>query len=257
MKRSIATLLLVIGLVLPAFSQPTIESTSHSILFMALLDKKTGKALSVGTGFIVSQDGKALTVSHVALPAFKQPDKYVLTAIVDREMYDVGVRCSSKLPYDPTRGNHSVFIGKDIAEIQLRPFSDSRFSHYYVPGPNKEKVTIATAHTGPLPEFQPLSLGEMKGGHLYVVGFGWTGFIPTPLVWEGSLTSLPIRFNKEDSTSVFAISFNGKAAIPGDSGAPVLNEDGQVVGIYAWSFTGYRDGIGAAENLPLTCQPPI
>jgi S1-C subfamily serine protease len=54
-------------------------------------------------------------------------------------------------------------------------------------------------------------------------------------------------FNGRDGTSVFDV-ISTNPAVPGDSGAPVLNDAGQVVGIWAWHYYD-RPDTGTAQMI--------
>ncbi len=202
-----------------------------------------------GTAFFVGSDGTALTAGHVARHVVNHPDRYVLMAIVNGELYGATVVCANKLP----DALSSVPLGKDIAEIKLTPFAFP-FSFWQYKTESGRMVTLGTAHRGELPEFPTLTIGGTASGHVRVVGYGSLFSFPTRWTAEGYVDVLPSNLAryKVDSTPMFAISFN-REATGGDSGAPVLNDQNEVVGLFTWAFS--TPNIGMAEMSDVLRHP--
>jgi trypsin-like peptidase len=222
----------------------------ESVIMLVTLARDGGayKSESYGTGFFISADGTALTNSHVVYNAHRSPQQYSLLAVVGKEFYRVAIVCASPLAADPMQQDPAqagVTPGRDVAEIRLEP-SDFPFETWDIPLPGGERLTMATAHTGPLPTFHALPLDGLPRmwEHVRVVGFGHIS--PIPRVWTavGTVDDLGTA---PDGTPIFILKFSSPAR-PGNSGSPVLNDQNEVVGMWAWySPTDPLDGAGISS----------
>ena len=249
----------IAGSMIVGRGQPTLAQQSRqveaadAVFQVQTLDRQPGTdgryhAHGFGTGFFTSADGTALTVSHVVYLAAHSPEKYRLIAIVGKEFYDADVICASKLPYDPSKPDtvrQGRQLSRDVAQIKVAPST--------MPEGNRElsyqtkdgtRIPLATAHLGPLPEFPFLKMGRGPGQHVRIVGYGAISAIPSRWTAEGQVERI---FSARDGTSVFDVT-SRNPAMPGDSGAPVLNEAGEVVGIWAWRFYD-RPDTGTAQMI--------
>lgn len=201
-----------------------------------------------GTGFFILGDGTALTASHVVYRAVHHPDKYRLIAVVGKEFYDANVTCASKLPYDPTQPDSNkvgVPYTRDVAQIKLAPSTmPEGHRRFFYKTKSGEQITIATAHTGELPVFPYLTVGSHPDQHVRVLGFG--GISPIPYKWTVDGRVVKTWSSKIDGTPVFDIQ-SPNPAVPGDSGAPVLNDENQVVGLWTWHYYD-RPDTGTAQD---------
>jgi S1-C subfamily serine protease len=189
------------------------------------------RAVAWGTAFFISEDGRALTASHV-IYRMRADSRYVLVAIVGREFYGASLVCASKLPYDPIAQRTNVPLSRDVAEIQVTP-PEVQFDRITY----NNGVPSVWAHRGPMPTFPTLEFGpEPRVGDLVRV-LGPGGEVqPAPYQWsaQGEVSRVG---QLSDGTLGFKISFSYKSAVPGVSGSPVLSANGRVVGLLDW-----RDG---------------
>jgi V8-like Glu-specific endopeptidase len=197
-------------------------------------------AVSSGTAFFISTDGRALTASHVV---YRRNDggRYFLLAVVGREFFGASVVCASELPYDPTLPGAKVIPSRDVAEIQLTP---PRVGFDQI-GANG--VWYAMAHRGPLPTFNTLQFGpEVRvGDPVQVIGFG-SAPQAAPYEWsaEGDVGQIE---RLADGTPGFTINFSLQPTAPGHSGSPVLNTMGQVVGLLDWGEPANPTGLAISN----------
>lgn len=192
-----------------------------------------------GTGFLISADGTAITNSHVVYRVVHSPEDYRAIAIVGKEFYGATVVCASNLPYDPTKIDNAgrvvgggAITSKDVAEIKLEP-STTPYKGFDYRTKDGQTIPLATAHSGPLPEFPFLSIGGMPSGTVRVMGFG--GISAIPYKWTATGQVDHTYTGKYDGTPVFDIEFQNPA-VPGNSGSPVLNDQNQVVGLWTWHY---------------------
>jgi len=183
-----------------------------------------------GTAFFISPDGTALTNSHVVYEAYVNP-AYQLVALVNGEFYGATVVCASVLTHDPWGDPSSpVEPSRDVAEIRLAPAPDFPFGSLHPPG----LTPYGYAHQGPLPSFPALRFGPdpVVGEPVHFVGYGGSaGSIPYALSTAGTVQKIAAA---SDGTPIFTISLQG-TAVHGDSGSPVLDDQGEVVGLLAWA----------------------
>lgn len=215
-----------------------------SVFYISIWEREQGEgrnpsahALGSGTAFFISEDGRALTASHVVYRMSKGGEDFLL-AVVGREFYGASLICASGLPYDPTVPGAKLIASRDVAEIQLTPPPvgfDQIGSH---------GVWYAMAHRGPMPKFNALAFGPEPhvGDPVQVIGFG-SAPQAAPYAWSAHGEVRQIG-RLTDGTPEFTINFPLQPAAPGHSGSPVLNTEGQVVGVQVWRAN--RDPIGIA-----------
>jgi S1-C subfamily serine protease len=183
-----------------------------------------------GTAFFISPDGTALTDSHVVYEAYVNP-AYELVALVNGEFYGADVVCASVLTHNPwDNPSAAVAPSRDVAEIRLTSPPVFPFDSLHPPGVS----TYGYAHQGPLPSFPALRLGSdpVVGEPVHFVGYGGSaGAVPYALTTAGTVRKVDTA---SDGTPIFTISLQG-TAVHGDSGSPVLDERGEVVGLLAWA----------------------
>ncbi len=246
------TLLVLTWTLLPAQGQSPASDPGEAVFQVTIFDRHPAPdghyyAYEYGTGFFIASDGTALTASHILYRAVHDPGKYQIIAIVGKEFYDAAVVCVSKLPYDPLKADPNrsgVPITRDVAEIALAPSTMPEGHREFFYGTKSgEKILMAAAHIDPLPQFPFLTIGGYAQGHVRIIGFG--GISPIPYKWtvEGQVAK---SGTGSDGTPVFDIQ-SRSPAVPGDSGAPVLNEENQVVGMWAWHYYD-RPDTGSAEG---------
>jgi hypothetical protein len=225
------------------------EPASASVFMLQVIEKTPDghyRGVSHGSAFFISDDGRALTNSHVVYPLQADPSTRSLLAIVGKEFYGATLTCASRLFYDPTKPapHGGVPLGRDVAEIRVTapavPF------HRWGRDIQGTFYELAHAHEGPLPQFHALPLGNGvgRGDHVHVIGYGHISPIPYP--WEAS-GMVDQEWRASDGTEVFSVKFTSRPQ-PGNSGSPVLNDRGEAVGLWTWDSMVSPD-TGVAQKI--------
>lgn len=201
------------------------ESPSLSVFSVVAWPRYSASPKEQGTAFFINRDGTALTNSHVVENVRVHPREYDLLAIWRGEFYGAALVCASG-----SRAGRGPLI-RDVAEIRLiKPnFSFTAITDHNIP--------YATAHRGELPEFPPLRFGADPGVGQSVRALGFGNRTDTPIPYEWSAAGEVTRWvSLSDGIRAFEISFSQNAE-PGHSGSPVLDAEGEVVGILTWTLT--------------------
>lgn len=184
-----------------------------------------------GTAFLVGADGRAMTNSHVLDAARTSPRTFQIIATVGSEFFSARIICASALP---ARVGENSMVGRDVAAIQLVPpeIPTDGFSFAGIPR--------WRPHQGPMPRFAALRFGAAPavGDPVRVLGFGFRSGAILPYEWSAT-GKVGLLGQAQDGTAVFAIKFDHEAE-PGHSGSPVLNPQGEVVGMFTWLRPGDR-----------------
>jgi S1-C subfamily serine protease len=186
---------------------------------------------AAGTAFLIGADGRAVTNSHVLGPARASPRSFHIVATAGSEFFSGRIICASALP--PMVGDTTV-LHRDVAVIQLVP------PEIPVQGFSFAGVERWRPHQGPMPHFTPLRFGAppAAGDLVRVLGFGSRPGTILPYEWSATGT-VGLLGQAQDGTAVFTIKFDREAE-PGHSGSPVLNRQGEVVGMFTWLRSGER-----------------
>jgi V8-like Glu-specific endopeptidase len=206
------------------------------------------KRAGYGTAFFVAPDGTALTNSHVVYRAQREPDRYMLLAIVDKEFYSVTVTCASRLTFPESQETRPE---RDVAQIKVIPaaFPFETWGYTFKTG---EHLTVATAHRGGLPEFPTLTVADryVDGEHVRVLGYGHISPIASKWMATGFIAETE---RASDGTEVLTIRFTNPAQ-PGNSGSPVLNDHDHVIGLATW-YSGTEADLGFAQSNSVLQNP--
>lgn len=261
MKTLIVTLCLASVMIAEPAATGQAEDPSGAVFMIRTTDHdaQNGKVQShgYGTAFFISKDGTALTAGHVVRLFSKDPTKYRIIAIVEKEFYDVQLVCAKVPAATPDGMGHMLSpMVRDIAEIRLTPstaYDGKKDTIFYFPK-NGDPIPLATAHRGPIPEFPFLTIGGQANGHVRVIGFGDISAIPHIWTADEQVENLYGTLNgSQDGTPFFGV-YSDNPATYGDSGGPVVNDQNQVVGMMARGSAQDRRH-GAAEASSVLSNP--
>jgi len=259
MKILVLILLMAAAVIVPtrvagqADDETSLVDAMDAVFQIAVMDRRPGPdgimhTKEYGTGFFIASDGTGLTASHVVYRAVHQPERYRLVVDAGKEFYDAQVVCATTLPYDPTKPDdelRDVPVTRDVAVIKLAP-STAPAGHRrrFFTTASGQQITVTTAHMGPLPAFPALALGDRRGPGVRVIAFDETSLLLRTRVAGGEV----VRWyaSPQDGTPLFDVR-SAHAPGAGGSGAPVLNDRDQVVGMWAWGYDD-KPGTGTAEG---------
>ena len=191
-----------------------------SVFFLGTADPQQNYSVKwYGTAFFVGSDGLAVTASHVVNHVMREPGRYVLIALWNHEFYTASVVCAYPLPYNPGP------IYRDIAEIRLTdPLTLPHKPWSFVKGVPEYTYT---PHEGALPTFPALPVASGgASGTVHIPGFGFVSAIPRIHISRGSVA----RTFQQNGVPLVELALT-QPIEDGDSGAPILNEQGGVVGV--------------------------
>ena len=243
MRYIIMSVLLVFLLLAPVnitSGQSPADHPEHaSVVAIVTTQGSNFRQVYIGTGFLVTPDGLALTVAHVPYIVTKDPSAHLIVLWVNPEgerVYFMGeLVCSNPLPYDPTEKNVIVpKYTKDLAVIQIRPVPHNAgwFKTWGYPLPGGQRYDYSARDQ--LPTFTPLRLATRlpgSGEAVNLPGYSVISALPRPFTATGSIDK---TFTGADGTPVFSMKFTNPAR-GGDSGGPVMDaQNGEVLGIDAW-----------------------
>lgn len=214
----------------PEPSGPPEQAVFRVVVFRQ--DGEDWRPRSSGTGFFTGRDGVALTNAHVVYEVAKQPDRHRLLVALDGVFFSADVVCTTRLSHDPTATQAGeIRIEKDVAQIKVKT-PDVPFGQWVIRVPSGDPLVVARRHEGPLPAFTALPLAGMprSGEVIRVMGFGDISAIPRRWSTEGTVWD---HETGDDGVRIFSMRFT-LPPLPGNSGSPVLNRQGQVVGLMTW-----------------------
>jgi hypothetical protein len=209
-------------------------------------DRMTLAGVYQGSAWFVRPQGRALTDAHVVGKVIEHPHRYGAIALIGNQFYGLRVLCST--PYGHEGSDGSVVMRHDVAEVQVADASGVPFATWE----NAATDTLASGFVGRLPTFDTLTPGTPHSGDsVTVAGFG----VLSPFIASYTATGhAAASYRLVDDTPVFDVEFDGLYASPGDSGAPVLNGQGQVVGMLTWYRPQNRAIWTAQEVSAATCR---
>lgn len=175
--------------------------------------------------------------SNLSFPESRQP-------ILEKALVQVDGVCTGWLAFDDIIVTAAHCIRGDMDDIYFVEFWDHKidgFKLVYMGTPGTE--TDIAILVGDTRDIEPFEIALKKPGwmtYIYSLGYG-----PTPHQW----TTDGLYIEKA-CTKTGCEHYLGLRAIPGDSGGPVLNNEGKVFGIIHSSFWPY--GIGISIAAPTT-----
>ena len=158
-----------------------VKNSMDAVVLLVVSDP-TGKDVALGSGFIVSSDGRVVTNFHVVKDA-----KRAIAKMANGAYFPV----ESVLATDPDR---------DLALIKL-------------PGRNLPFLSLADS--------DKLAIGE----HVFAIG--------SPLGLQNTVSDGIVSAVREEKAGTDWIQTTAPAS-PGNSGGPLLRNDGSVVGVITW-----------------------
>lgn len=260
MKYGFCSILLLVLAAVPVVAQPSATDPGDAVFQIEVMDRLPASdgimhGHVYGTAFFIISDGTALTASHVVYRVVHDPSKYRLIAIVGKEFYDADVTCASKLPYDPTQPDSNkagIPYTRDVAQIKVAPSTmPEGHRRFFFRTKSGERIPIATAHTDQLPVFPYVTIGGHPDQRVRVLGFG--GISPLPYKWTVHGQVVRTWSSRHDGTPLFDVQ-SPNPAVPGDSGAPVLDDQNRVVGLWAWHYYDKPD-TGTAQDSTVLKNP--
>lgn len=262
MKRKIFALLIavmmIVGITVPAnaeFDASTRESVVVVATYIQLEDGTELKDHWWGTGFFVGNEGKdpsvLITNYHVIEPYL---------TLGGGELVYLGRDKNRKLFAVPT-GN-SVDTSYAVGRSKLRVYYDSNTYDEAYPFEYNETKDVAvlnldspTSRRKPLPLRSPTD--DMAGSTVYAIGY--------PGLSENIFADATTKWDTSDATvtkgaisRLLTTSGTGKKNIQidcdiksGNSGGPLLTEDGAVVGINTWGYSDMNYAVNIDEAITL------
>jgi hypothetical protein len=237
--KAIIVVFLVAATVPPAIATPLV-GTRGPVFEVITYDRTTFAGVEHGSAWFVRSEGRDLTDAHVVGKVVERPTRYGAIALIGNRFYNLRVLCSTSYGLEGSDGN--VAMQHDVAEVQVADASGVPFSMWR----NVATDTLARPFVGRLPAFETLTPGTSHpGDRVTVAGFG----VLSPFIASYAATgraATPYRL--ADDTPVFDVEFDGVYANPGDSGAPVVNGQGQVVGMLTW-YRSQNHAIWTAQEV--------
>lgn len=134
--------------------------------------------------------------------------------------------CASRATFEFTAPYNIRITGTVLAhpEFGVRRWFNEDIAVIRLDYPSSQKVMIAPITVTP-PYQKPA-----PGDRLQIVGYGHTG---DDCRGPATKKLLPVVLTTSEAARLM-IDEEGKRACPGDSGAPILNQSGQVVGVVSW-----------------------
>jgi len=204
-----------------SFSRPV---PIHDVFVLITMDRTTWWPYEYGTGFFFDANGDAYTASNVVRDAVENPN-LMLIALVGQTEYAAHVEC-----WNPASTDRPKTFNRDVAVVHVGPEVP------YFPLWSYHPATAPLAEV-PMPvNFNaPLALGQ----NVRVVGFGPRRGDTITRQEEPGRVGRMLR--AADGTEILTVDFPaGSAPQEGASGAPVVDQDGTVVGIAVWQETPPR-----------------
>lgn len=216
------------------FSADAIQSGINATVFIEVERSFHGdRFTTTGTGFFITADGHILTNSHVVSDWIDIPVRDDWVAV------EVNV-LTIKVVMRPRTPNERVLLAKVLAVDRTRDLALLKAS---LPNPDYLDLTPDTT-VGLLEEV--FVLGFPFGDALILDEKGWVsreGGFPEVSINSGRVTSL----RRDDHGNVVALQTDA-AINPGNSGGPMINAEGELVGVVYAKFGAAQIGFAIAPE---------
>jgi len=216
-----AVLWVTLALGFAGAQSPLPDLPLQSVFIIMAVDRSTWRPYNYGSAFFFGVNNEAYTASHVVAQAVKEPN-LMLLAIVRGQEYVAHVQC-----WNPASPDRIEAFNRDVAIVHVGPEVPVFSLGHYTP------ATRALTET-PLPIRADLT--PTKSQIVSIVGFGKHFDRPiAQRVEQGRVTQV---LRTTDRTVIVTMRFPSAAApTNGDSGGPILDEQGHVIGIAVWEKT--------------------
>lgn len=251
-RRSVSAVGVLIALLLSL--SPKAEADwpifSPAVFLLATENMTTHAYDYLSTAFFVDDHGTAMTTTHSVRHVLDSPSYYRLIAILpDGTTRLAQVSCATHRLLDVERTGRGDIMGRDVAIIQVLDESPSGVASF--------KGDVVAKHSdeplGVTPYLPFSQTTPSPRSLIRLVGYGYRD--STPHQYEEAGAIMSYSNDNPDHARIMTAQLSIGRAAHGDSGGPLLNAEGQVVGLFAWLRKDDSSVVYAVAVPDVRCQP--